>query len=317
MHPAYSVIFFTTASGAGYGLLALLAIFAALGMAPADSWFGFVGLGLATALFTSGLLSSTLHLGRPERAWRAFSQWRSSWLSREGVAAVATYMPTLVLAIGWILLNRLDGPFAGAAMVTAGMTVVTVACTAMIYASLTPIQQWNNPWTLPVYLMLAAYTGALLFVALTVAFGAFRPVYAELALALLVAGCLVKFAYWRSIDTEAPRTTIKSATGLTQFSQVKLFEAPHTEANFIMLEMGFQIARKHAQKLRAIAMLLLFCAPAIGLIVVLALAGASHALAFFSAALAVVSAGTGVTTERWLFFAEATHTSMIYYGSRS
>ena len=66
-----------------------------------------------------------------------------------------------------------DGPFAGAAIMTAGMTVGTVACTAMIYASLTPIRQGNNPWTLPVYLMLAAYTGAPLFVALTVAFGAF------------------------------------------------------------------------------------------------------------------------------------------------
>ena len=30
MHPAYSVILFTTASGAGYGLLALLGLAAAL-----------------------------------------------------------------------------------------------------------------------------------------------------------------------------------------------------------------------------------------------------------------------------------------------
>jgi DMSO reductase anchor subunit len=48
---------------------------------------------LAALLVTLGLLSSTFHLGHPERAWRAFSQWRSSWLSREGVAAVATYLP--------------------------------------------------------------------------------------------------------------------------------------------------------------------------------------------------------------------------------
>ena len=81
-----------------------------------------------------------------------------------------------------------------------------------------------------------------------------------------------------------------------------------------MREMGFQIARKHAQKLRAIAMLLLFCAPAIGLVVILAVP--SQTLAIPVAALAVVSAGVGVATERWLFFAEATHTSMIYYNGR-
>ena len=32
MHPAYSVIFFTTATGAGYGLLALLCLAAAFGL---------------------------------------------------------------------------------------------------------------------------------------------------------------------------------------------------------------------------------------------------------------------------------------------
>src|SRR3546814_17976234 len=87
MHPAYSVVFFTTASGAGYGLLALMGLFGALGLLPPDPWLGAVGLGMALAAITAGLLSSTVHLGHPERAWRAFSQWRSSWLSREGVAA--------------------------------------------------------------------------------------------------------------------------------------------------------------------------------------------------------------------------------------
>jgi DMSO reductase anchor subunit len=80
MHPAFSVIFFTTASGAGYGLLALLGILAPLGLVPADAGFGALALGLALVLITAGLLASSLHLGHPERAWRAFSQWRSSWL---------------------------------------------------------------------------------------------------------------------------------------------------------------------------------------------------------------------------------------------
>ena len=98
MHPAYSVILFTTASGAGYGLLVWLALGGMLGLVPAERWLGIVGFGLAFALITAGLLSSTAHLGRPERAWRAFSQWRSSWLSREGVMAVATYVPAGLLA---------------------------------------------------------------------------------------------------------------------------------------------------------------------------------------------------------------------------
>src|SRR3546814_4853981 len=83
MHPAASVIFFTTASGAGYGLLFLLGIAGAFGLAPPDLALGLVGFTLSLGLITAGLLASTFHLGRPERAWRALSQWRSSWLPRE------------------------------------------------------------------------------------------------------------------------------------------------------------------------------------------------------------------------------------------
>jgi DMSO reductase anchor subunit len=314
LHPAYSVILFTSASGAGYGLLFCLGLAAAAGLLPADRPFGFVALGFATALFTVGLLSSTFHLGRPERAWRAFSQWRSSWLSREGVAAIFTFIPTGMLALGWIVFARLDGVFALSGLAASGLAVLTVLCTGMIYQSLKPIRQWNNSLTTPVYLALAGYTGAVLLTSLTLAFGAFHPVFGGVALSMLAASGLAKFAYWRAIDGEAPRSTLLTATGLTNFERVRLFEAPHTEANFIMREMGFQVARKHAQKLRRLVGLTLFALPAVLLVAVLALAGDHAALALFPALGATLSAGLGVAVERWLFFAEATHVSMLYYG---
>ncbi|MBV9553384.1 MAG: dimethyl sulfoxide reductase anchor subunit, partial [Alphaproteobacteria bacterium] len=79
MNPSFSIVFFTTASGAGFGLLALIGVAAPLGLVPQSARFGLVALATATALAVAGLLSSFLHLGRPQRAWRAFSQWRSSW----------------------------------------------------------------------------------------------------------------------------------------------------------------------------------------------------------------------------------------------
>ena len=115
MHPAYSVIVFTTASGAGYGLLIWLAVAISLNLVPRDPVLGFFGLGVALALITIGLLTSTAHLGRPERAWRALSQWKTSWLSREGVAAIITYLPAGVLGLGWVFGEFVPGQIAAGA----------------------------------------------------------------------------------------------------------------------------------------------------------------------------------------------------------
>jgi sulfite dehydrogenase (quinone) subunit SoeC len=170
MHPAYSVIFFTAASGAGYGLLALLALGGALGLVPPELGITVAGFGLALALITAGLLSSTAHLGRPERAWRAFSQWRTSWLSREGVLAVATYPVAGVVALGWLWGRPDAGLWAMAGLLTAILATATVIATGQIYASLTTIRDWHQPTTTPVYVMLALATGALLLNGLMIAF---------------------------------------------------------------------------------------------------------------------------------------------------
>src|SRR5947209_17591231 len=143
MHPALSIVFFTTASGAGFALLLLLGLGAPLGLLPPSPGFGFAGLAVAVLLATGGLASSALHLGRPERAWRAFSQWRSSWLSREGVSSVVTYVPTGLFGVVWVFFGVVS-PVLG--ILAAIGAVVTVFCTAMIYRSLKPIQRWHNSW---------------------------------------------------------------------------------------------------------------------------------------------------------------------------
>ncbi|MEO1105448.1 MAG: DmsC/YnfH family molybdoenzyme membrane anchor subunit, partial [Pseudomonadota bacterium] len=162
MHPAKSVIFFTTASGAGYGLLVWLAVFAAAGMLPTTREFGLAAFTLSLGLITAGLLSSTAHLGHPERAWRAMSQWRTSWLSREGVAAVATYAPAGLFGLSWVVFERPGGFAALAGFLGAVGALVTVYCTAMIYASLKPVRAWNTHWTAASYIAFALMSGAVL-----------------------------------------------------------------------------------------------------------------------------------------------------------
>jgi len=310
MHPAFSVIAFTVLSGAGFGLLALLSVAAALGLVPADRLLGFVGMGLALALVSIGLLSSAAHLGRPERAWRAFSQWRSSWLSREGVASVATYVPALVLAAGWVLLGRTDGAFAVAGGLAAALAVVTICTTAMIYASLKPIAAWHSPLTLPAYLLFSAMSGAALLTALLALFGFDVRTLAAAAAVLAIAGWALKRIVWHRNDTLSGQPTLNSATGL-KGGTVRSLEWPHTEENYLLKEMGYRVARKHAAKLRLIAQGLAFLLPAVLLAAAAICGGLAGTAAAVAAALAQIA---GLLVERWLFFAEAKHTVTLYYG---
>jgi sulfite dehydrogenase (quinone) subunit SoeC len=312
MHPALSVILFTTASGAGYGLLALCGVLAPLGALPRGPWFAGVVLGLALGLITAGLLSSTVHLGHPERAWRAISQWRSSWLSREGVAALATYIPGGIFGIGWVFLGRTDGLFALCGVLAAVMAAVTVYCTGMIYASLKPVHQWHNGHVVPVYLALALTTGALLLNALLLLWGRPNPAVAIAALLAIALSAWLKERYWRFVDNSTAASTPETAIGLLGRGKVRALDRPHTGQNYLLREMGFAIARKHAHKLRRMALILGFAAPLLLTLFAALVPGTLAALAGLLAALSVMA---GVLAERWLFFAEAKHTVTLYYGA--
>lgn len=310
MHPAYSVIFFTTATGAGYGLLASLGLSAGFGLIEPSFWFRIVGLGLALALISAGLLSSTAHLGRPERAWRALSQWRSSWLSREGVAALFTYLPGLIaLALAW---QQNHGPVSRAiGLLLCASSVLTVACTAMIYASLPPIAAWRERAVLPAYVAYAMLGGVLWATAVGALAGAGTTVLglANAMLLVLVAAGL-KLDYWHRIDRLAA-PTIATAVGLPQIGEVRNFERPHTEANYLMKEMGFVLARRHGTRLRVIALVAGLGMPALLLLGATA-AGGRLSIAMLLAAALLFQLGALV--ERWLFFAQARHSVASYYG---
>ncbi|MCU4653060.1 dimethyl sulfoxide reductase anchor subunit [Roseibacterium sp. SDUM158016] len=307
MHPAYSVIFFTTASGAGYGLwfwlgLRLLAGGAADGAALAALIVGGV-------LVTFGLFSSTFHLGHPERAWRALSQWRSSWLSREGVAAVATYVPAGLLFLGLVLPGGLPGVAVLGLLLALGASM-TVWCTGMIYAALRTVPEWNHGIVPVLYLGLAGGTGALVL-AFVDAVAGVDGVMGVVAGLVLPAAAALKWVYWRRIDGAEAPFGMAEALGIPGAANIRVLDPPHTRPNFVMREMGYAVARRHAVKLRLWALTLLLTVPIAGLILAALLPGL--AIAFL--ALAVAAAGVGVWVERWLFFAEARHLSMLYYGA--
>ena len=309
MHPAFSVIFFTVSSGAGFGLFALLYladIFGLGGALPVEQKL-IAGI-LALVLVGAGLASSVFHLANPKNAWRAFSRYRTSWLSREGVFAMVFFPFALIyLVLTWLQLPELGVVRMVAGGLGAVLAWITIFSTGMIYGCLKTIRQWNSPLVPANYMALGHFTGALILLAIASQGGVELNGYIALVLALLVAAAVLKAIYYFWIANPGTGSTIQTATGFTR-GKVRLLDTGHTHGTFLTQEFGFQIARKYALLLKSFVFLMGFLVPALMLTL-----GKDINLAIYAA---VATALLGMVVERWLFFAEARHVVNLYHGAQ-
>lgn len=250
---------------------------------------------LAYGFSVGGLIASTFHLGNPKNAYKSFSQWRTSWLSREAWLALITLSIYSILAINLIFL---ENHLAWLGIIAALIAVMTVFSTAMIYAQLKTIPRWNH-FLVPVYFLVLALTG-----------GALLTNQVKVTVFLLLSSLAIQILLWLVGDKRfsSTGTTMETATGLGHIGKVRLFEPPHTGNNYLLQEMVYVIGRKHAYKIRLICLLFLGITP----IVILLLF--THSI--FNAVFAFISHLIGAIMSRWLFFAEAEHVIGLYYGKR-
>jgi sulfite dehydrogenase (quinone) subunit SoeC len=314
MKPSLSIIFFTVSSGAGLGLLALLGLADLMTHALPSSAL-LEGIAISLALVTAGLASSALHLAKPANAWRAFSRFRTSWLSREAVFAACLFPVAIAYAVlAW---TGERGPLsAAAALCVVLLSWAVLASTAMIYASLKPIRQWHSVWTPINYLFLGHWSGSLILLGLARAYATQARPFAWLAAALGVAALIAKIAQWRAINAGArDAPTLERAIGVREgvhppgmtVARARLFDVGHSHGTFLTNEFGFVLARRNALALRVLALCAGFVAPAVWI--------ASGAAGVAIASLAAIVCLSGLLSERWLFFAEAQHTVRLYHGA--
>ncbi|MDP1863907.1 MAG: DmsC/YnfH family molybdoenzyme membrane anchor subunit [Thiobacillus sp.] len=310
MHPAFSVIFFTVASGAGFGLFSLLFIADVFKLGGGFSREQLVIGGLiALGLIVFGLLSSTFHLANPKNAWRAFNRFRTSWLSREGVFAVI-FMP---LALIYLVSIWFDAPTwlrDTSGFLAAILAWITVFSTGMIYACLKTIRQWNSPLVPANYLALGYASGSLLLLLGAVVSGLETLPYIAMSALIMSIAAVLKAIYYFWIGSPGLSPTINTATGLTR-AKVKLLDTGHTHGTFLTEEFGFQIARQKAGLLKVVVFVLGFALPGLMLVWVFNQHGGEMA-----AIVAVVAGLVGASVERWLFFAEARHVVNLYHGAQ-
>jgi DMSO reductase anchor subunit len=214
MNPAFSVVVFTTAAGAGQGLVVFVAVALLAGVPMAASSVR-SGLAVALALLVVGLASSFLHLGRPLRAWRAVAMWRTSWLSREVIVLPAF----IALVAAWWLAAPEPGPTpARVALPLAAIAGAALLwyCTAMIYACLRFIEEWAQPLTIVNFILLGLSSGTVLASALAALAGEGRALAfaAPLGLAVTLVAWASRTAAWRRNAALRHRSTLQTATGI-------------------------------------------------------------------------------------------------------
>ena len=292
MHPAPSIIVFTVFSGLGFGLLTFLG----LGLPETTNLTMIIYFLIGFSLVSIGLLSSTLHLGNPQRALKAFTQWKTSWLSREAWMSMITM---IVMAAYAFLLLFMDIRIISLGILGSLLSLISVFSTGMIYTQIKTVPRWCH-WSTPI-----------LFILFSLAGGALLADQIKLTKIFLICLLIGQILIWRIGDTQfsSNGTSIETATGLGTIGKVKLFEAPHTGTNYLLNEMVYIIGRKHSKKLRMIGLVLNTVLP---LILVLT-NPTSYTLIAVSGLIHI----SGTMVLRWLFFAEAEHTVGLYYGEHS
>lgn len=322
MHPAFSVIFLTTLIGVGQGMF--LALFTAQSYAlfdllPQQDGHAFYAHGSALALLfmAGGLIASFFHLGRPERAWRSATQWRTSWLSRE-VIVLPAFMATLFLyglahLLDWKpVLATLPGGIAIDATVALGVLGTLLAfllflATGMIYACLRFLREWHTPLTVINYTLLGAASGY------TLAAGFAAVVAPELArffagwaLIILLLALISRVASLVRNGRLKPKSTMQSAIGIKHPKIVQKAQG-FMGGSFNTREFFHGRSAVFLRSVKWLFLVGVFVMPATLLVAGFSGAASGLLLTAFGVQYA------GLIAERWFFFAQANHPQNLYY----
>lgn len=321
MHPAFSVIFLTTLIGAGQGLFLALytgQLYALAKLLPAqDPRFYALGSLLSLALLVAGLIASFFHLGRPERAWRTATMWRTSWLSREVI--VLPLLMVLVLAygvahsLGWtepLITIRGTLPVDPTLLIGFVGTLATFALfvsTAMIYASVRFLEEWHSPLTVANFTFLGIASGFMLAAAYSAYLGnqlvAFFGTWAVVATLFGMASRLASLA---RNDRLKHKSTIQSAIGVRHRAVAQISQG-FTGGSFNTREFFHGEGAATLLAVRWLYLILVFPVP-------IALIGIAYVIESPTLPIAAfLIQYLGLVGERWSFFVEANHPQNLYY----
>ncbi len=328
MHPAFSVIFLTTLIGTGQGLfLALFTgqLYSLAQLVPLQDSETFYahGSALALAFLIAGLIASFFHLGRPERAWRSATKWRTSWLAREVIVLPAAMgLIALYGAAHYLSFTKPLFTISGVlpvdltlliGLAATGATFALFVCTGMIYASIRFIREWATPLTIFNFTFMGGASGVVLATLFAqIEAPEFVNLFGFWAIILTIAALVTRsISLWRNAHG-TPKSTVQSAIGVRHPKIVQTATGA-MGGSFNTKEFRSGSSAKRICQAKWSFMALVFFAPLA--LLGLALTSASPFIAWLLVALAFGTQLAGLLIERWTFFADATHPQNLYYQS--
>ena len=321
MHPAFSVIFLTTLIGAGQGLFLAIytgEVYGTLKLLPEQTHaFYTTGSIISLVFLVGGLAASFLHLGHPERAWRAASQWRTSWLSREVIVLPAVIGAVFIYGLVHLFGLRLslvgiETPLQNdlSLLVGAGGTAVAFLlylCTGMIYACIKFLKEWASPLTVINYTLLGLGSGFLLASVLaSVMAPELVAFFVSWTIVLVVASFITRTASLIRNARLKPQSNLQTAIGV-RHSRIQQRSQGLMGGSFNTREFFHGAPDWFFRSIKWVFIALVFVVP--GLMLIVSLGEGSTSLL----GSAFVVQYIGLLAERWFFFAQANHPQNLYY----
>ncbi len=312
MHPAFSVIFLTTLLGVGQGLFLALAVAQVIEMSTADlvldkMYYVYGGVGVL-GFVGLGLFASYFHLGRPERSWRAVTQWRTSWMSRE-VIALPAFMAVAFAWTAGFYLEWAQNTLLVLTLVGVILNFTLFICTGMIYACLKFLREWATPLTLVNFVVFGVSSG-FIYAAAYSAYHAPLLVepFAWFGVAFTLIGLITRS--WTLVRNkqlmDKPSTTTQTAIGV-KHPKVKQRSMGLMGGSYNTREFFHHKPETTIKAVKNFFMLSSFILPLA--VLMLALNTPSMLLFILAFALQYV----GLVAERWYFFVQVNHPQNIYY----
>jgi DMSO reductase anchor subunit len=265
------------------------------------------------------LVASFFHLGRPERAWRSATKWRTSWLSRE-VIVLPAFMGSVFLygVAHWLGFNPTFAQLPSGAPINLTAVLGSVAwvlafalyiCTGMIYACLRFLREWYTPLTVINYILLGGASGFSLGAALAAVLAPdVMPLLAGWALIITFLGLVGRSATLIRNARLKPKSTLQSAIGI-KHPKIVQKTMGLMGGSFNTREFFHGQSRSLLRSIKWVFLVTAFLVPMALLGMGLSMAAGSVLL------LAFVIQYAGLLAERWFFFAQSNHPQNLYYQS--